>query len=181
MPIVDEISMQQMFQCFQQTRAQVHVLELYVDFDVAVEVQDDPELNTERQTVLEVNHSDSEDEFEANYEISDEYADDEEGRAVVAVQTASNPPTNQHPFGVLPFMLAELPKYANMIVVDPDDGEFMFGMEYNSRKSVISAINNYTISKGVDYTVHESEPLTFYAKCKSYGSGCDWIIQTSLI
>ncbi|XP_057720251.1 uncharacterized protein LOC130934727 [Arachis stenosperma] len=28
---------------------------------------------------------------------------------------------------------------------------------------------------------YESEPLTFYAKCTQYGSGCDWLIRVSLI
>ncbi|RYR39652.1 hypothetical protein Ahy_A09g045227 [Arachis hypogaea] len=50
-----------------------------------------------------------------------------------------------------------------------------------ARRSVISVIKSYTISRGVDYTVYESEPQTFYAKCKEYGLRCDWLIQTSLI
>ncbi|XP_020973198.1 uncharacterized protein LOC110269595 [Arachis ipaensis] len=54
-------------------------------------------------------------------------------------------------------------------------------MEYNSRKSVVAAIRSYTISRAVDYDVYESEPQTFYAKCKMYGCGCDWLIQASLI
>ncbi|XP_052107438.1 uncharacterized protein LOC127740494 [Arachis duranensis] len=62
-----------------------------------------------------------------------------------------------------------------------EDGEFSVGMEFGSRESVISAIKSYTISRGVDYTVYESEPQTFYAKCKGYGAGCDWLIRASLI
>ncbi|RYR02195.1 hypothetical protein Ahy_B06g081016 isoform A [Arachis hypogaea] len=62
-----------------------------------------------------------------------------------------------------------------------EDGEFSVGMEFRSRESVISAIKSYTISRGVDYTVYESEPQTFYAKCKEYGAGCDWLIRASLI
>ncbi|RYR17872.1 hypothetical protein Ahy_B03g062541 [Arachis hypogaea] len=54
-------------------------------------------------------------------------------------------------------------------------------MEYSSRKSVIAAIQSYTISRGVDYVVYESEPQTFYAKCKTYERGCDWLIRASLI
>ncbi|QHO23522.1 uncharacterized protein DS421_12g364270 [Arachis hypogaea] len=54
-------------------------------------------------------------------------------------------------------------------------------MEYSSRKSVVTAIRSYTISRGVDYNVYESEPQTFYAKCKMYGRGCDWLIRASLI
>ncbi|RYR73295.1 hypothetical protein Ahy_A02g007649 isoform H [Arachis hypogaea] len=54
-------------------------------------------------------------------------------------------------------------------------------MEYSSRKSVVAAIRSYTIARGVDYDVYESERQTFYAKCKMYGRGCDWLIRASLI
>ncbi|MED6186677.1 hypothetical protein PIB30_069047 [Stylosanthes scabra] len=61
-----------MFQCYQQTLAQVPVIELYINFEVVVEVQDDPELDIKRQTVLQENLSDTEDKFEANYEVGEE-------------------------------------------------------------------------------------------------------------
>ncbi|RYQ99741.1 hypothetical protein Ahy_B07g087735 [Arachis hypogaea] len=57
------------------------------------------------------------------------------------------------------------------------DGEFTVGMEFSSREAVIKAIKDYTIRRGVDYRVHESEPTTFYAKCTQYGAGCDWLIR----
>ncbi|RYR04469.1 hypothetical protein Ahy_B06g084198 [Arachis hypogaea] len=65
--------------------------------------------------------------------------------------------------------------------VDIEDREFKIRMEYSSRKLVIAAIRSYIISRGVDYNVYESEPQTFYAKCKAYGRGCDWLIRASLI
>ncbi|XP_057733910.1 uncharacterized protein LOC130949105 [Arachis stenosperma] len=61
------------------------------------------------------------------------------------------------------------------------DGEFVVGMEFSFRKAVIKVIKEYTIRRSVDYRVYESEPLTFYAKCTQYGSGCDWLIQVSMI
>ncbi|MED6142730.1 hypothetical protein PIB30_000295 [Stylosanthes scabra] len=48
----------------------------------------------------------------------------------------------------------EFSEYANMVVATLDDGEFMVGMEYNFKKSVISTIRNYTISREVVYAVH---------------------------
>ncbi|RYQ83123.1 hypothetical protein Ahy_B10g101745 [Arachis hypogaea] len=72
-------------------------------------------------------------------------------------------------------------EYANMGNIAAEDGEFSVGIEFGSRESVISAIKSYTISRGVDYTVYESKPQTFYAKCKGYGVGCDWLIRASLI
>ncbi|MED6164108.1 hypothetical protein PIB30_086558 [Stylosanthes scabra] len=78
------------------------LIELFVDFDIATEVQEDPEMGTERQTILEENLKDSENEFEVNYKIDDKDEDAEEGKAIVAVQTSSNPPTDQHSFDVSP-------------------------------------------------------------------------------
>ncbi len=59
------------------------------------------------------------------------------------------------------------------------DGEFTVGMEFSSREAVIKAMKDYTIRRGVDYRVYESEPTTFYAKCTQYGAGCDWLIRVT--
>ncbi|MED6125794.1 hypothetical protein PIB30_072032 [Stylosanthes scabra] len=88
--------------------AQIPMIKLFVDFDVATEVQEDSEMDIEKQTVLEENLSNSEEELEVTYEIGaeDEDEDVEEARPSVVVQTSSNAPTNQHPFGFPPFMQA---------------------------------------------------------------------------
>ncbi|RYQ97640.1 hypothetical protein Ahy_B08g093721 [Arachis hypogaea] len=70
----------------------------------------------------------------------------------------------------------EFPEYANISVPNPEDGEFRIRMEYSFRNSVVAAIRSYTISRRVDYNVYESEPQTFYTKCKTYGRGCNWLI-----
>ncbi|RYQ92941.1 hypothetical protein Ahy_B09g099183 [Arachis hypogaea] len=49
------------------------------------------------------------------------------------------------------------------------DSEFAIGMKFNSKEIVVMAIRNYTIFRGVEYRVFESDPLTFYAKCMQYG------------
>ncbi|MED6108772.1 hypothetical protein PIB30_027322 [Stylosanthes scabra] len=126
-------------------------MELFVDFDRLFEVEEDPEIDNEKQTVLQENLSDSEDELEATYDVDDEDEDDEEGRAIVALQDSSKQPMNEG--------FAEL---ENMAVAAPEDGEFMVGIEYSSRKAVISAIRTYHINRGVDYAVYESEPQTFF-------------------
>ncbi|RYR31944.1 hypothetical protein Ahy_B01g056892 [Arachis hypogaea] len=56
-------------------------------------------------------------------------------------------------------------------VVVPKDEEFRIRIEYSSRQSIVAAIRSSTISRRVDYIVCESEPQTFYAKCKMFGCG----------
>ncbi|MED6157517.1 hypothetical protein PIB30_023903 [Stylosanthes scabra] len=60
-------------------------------------------------------------------------------------------------------------------------GEFAIGMEFNFRESVIKAVKEYTISRGVDYWVKESEPTTFYVQCVQHRANCAWLIRVSLI
>ncbi|XP_025697392.1 uncharacterized protein [Arachis hypogaea] len=191
MPITDEASMQKMFQIHQQTQMRHPQIEVYVDFETveAVAVQNDIDIHGDRDAVYQGMNSDSEDDFEATYEAGDEDEDGNVGVEAAAENVVVGPSSSQ-PMDVPPFMREldleamhahEFPKYTNIGVVDGEDGEFWIGMEYSSRKSVVAAIRSFTIGKGVDYEVYESEPQTFYAKCKMYGRGCDWLIRASLI
>ncbi|XP_057761939.1 uncharacterized protein LOC130982095 [Arachis stenosperma] len=139
----------------------------------------------------DANNNDSEEEFEANNEVDDKN-DDRDLTGNPAVQNEANAIVSEHSFGVPFFMRTldleaihapEFSEYANTGEGNAvaEDGEFSVGMEFGSRKSVISAIKSYTISRGVDYTVYESKPQTFYAKCKGYSAGYDWLIRASLI
>ncbi|RYQ93306.1 hypothetical protein Ahy_B09g099578 [Arachis hypogaea] len=108
---------------------------------------------------------------------------------VADVADVANALANQQPFVELSFMrsldleamhVPEFPQYVNTaeLPVMPD-GEFTVRMEFSSREAVIKAMKDYTIRRGVDYRVHESEPTTFYAKCTQYSAGCDWLIRLS--
>ncbi|XP_015953842.1 uncharacterized protein LOC107478216 [Arachis duranensis] len=188
LPITDEASMENMFQIHRQTQMRHPQIELYVEFET-VDVQNDIDIHDDRDAVYEGMNSDSEEDFEATYEAGDEDEDGDVGVEAAAENVVVHPSSSQ-PMDVPPFMreldleamhAPEFPEYANIGIADPEDGEFRIGMEYSSRKSVVAAIRNFTISKGVDYEVYESEPQTFYAKCKMYGHGCDWLIRASLI
>ncbi|RYR34205.1 hypothetical protein Ahy_A10g048945 isoform B [Arachis hypogaea] len=116
----------------------------------------------------EEDNNDSEEEFEANYEVDDKN-DDEDLASNPVVQNEADAIVSQHPFGVPSFMrtldlkdmhASEFSEYVNIDGgnVLAKDGEFSVGMEFSSKESVLSAIKSYTISRGVDYTVYESEP-----------------------
>ncbi|XP_057720144.1 uncharacterized protein LOC130934604 [Arachis stenosperma] len=186
MPITDEASMQKMFQIHRQTQMRHPQIEVYVDFETveAVAVQNDIDIHDDRAAMYQEMNSNSEDDFEATYEAGDK---DEDGNVGVeaAAENVMVGLLSSQPMGVPPFMreldleAMHAPKfleYTNIGVADAEDGEFWIGMEYSSRKSVVAAIRSFTIAKGVDYEVYESEPQTFYAKCKMYGRGCDWLI-----
>nr|XP_025627852.1 uncharacterized protein LOC112720974 [Arachis hypogaea] len=183
MPITDDANMQQMFCIYQQTRFHMPMIELYVEFEQQLgsgTVGEEVNVDELGDIDWEEDNNDSEEEFEANYEVDDEN-DDGDLAGNPDVQNEANAIARQHPFGVPSFMRTldleamhapEFPEYANTGEGNAatEDGEFSVGMEFGSRESVISAIKRYTVSRGVDYTVYESEPQTFYAKCKGYGA-----------
>ncbi|XP_020999606.2 uncharacterized protein LOC110281583 [Arachis duranensis] len=189
--VTDEVSMQDMFSMYLETRSQISFIELYIEFE-----QSEADQNIE----LENYNSDSEEEFESNYECLDPGGDGDQADDTMQVDVAdvANALVNQHLFVESTFMRSldleamhtpEFPEYMNAeyiisgvnvaelpVVVD---GEFIVGMEFSSREAVIKAMKDYTIRRGVDYRVYESEPTTFYAKCTQYGAGCDWLIRVS--
>nr|XP_029148359.1 uncharacterized protein LOC114925231 [Arachis hypogaea] len=177
--VTDEASMQEMFSMYFETRGQISVIELYVEFE-----QSEADRNIEGEEY----DSDSEEEFESNYETVAPEGEEDQGDGVVApnVGDVANALANEDPFEEPSFMRVldleamhapEFPEYMSAEIPMVADGEFAIGMEFSSREAVMMTMKDYTIRRGVDYRVYESEPLTFYAKCTQYGLGCDWLIR----
>ncbi|RYQ85780.1 hypothetical protein Ahy_B10g105384 [Arachis hypogaea] len=162
----------------------ISFIELYVEFEQS---------EAERNILRKYYNSDSEEEFESNYEFVGPDGDEDQGDGTMAadVTEVANALANEVPFEELSFMrvldleamhVPEFPEYMTAAEISiVADGEFAVGMEFSSREAVIKAVKEYTIRRSVDYRVYESEPLTFYAKCTQYVSGCDWLIRVSLI
>ncbi|RYR43476.1 hypothetical protein Ahy_A08g039884 [Arachis hypogaea] len=192
--VTDEASMQEMFSKYIENRSQLAFIELYVEFEQS---------EADRNILREDYNSDSEEEFENNYEVVGPDGDEDQGDGAVTpdMSDVANALANEMSFQEPSFMrvldlkamhVPEFPDYTSadtmfcMAVVVAEipfiaDGEFAVGMEFSSREGVIKSIKEYTIRRSVDYRVYESEPLTFYAKCTQYGSGCDWLIWVSII
>ncbi|QHO43505.1 Putative mutator sub-class protein [Arachis hypogaea] len=180
--VTDETSMQDMFFMYIENRSQLSFIELYVEF----------EQSEADQNILRKNYnSNSEEEFESNYVFFGPDGDEVEGDGAMApdVSDVATALANDVPFEELSFMrvlnleVMHVPEFSDYIsaeILFVADGEFAVGMEFSSRKTVIKVIKEYTIRRSVDYRVYESEPLTFYAKCTQYGSGCDWLIRVSI-
>ncbi|XP_072090453.1 uncharacterized protein [Arachis hypogaea] len=189
--------MQEMFSMYIENRSQISFIELYVEFEPS---------EADRNILREDYNSDSEEEFESNYEfVVPDGDEDQDPTGPRPVQVRSVVRFKCHVpdrtgavrlvwiYSILDAVKFDLPlesvlKYLRinkifpMVVVPAEipivaDGEFAVGMEFSSREAVIKAIKEYTIRRSVDYRVYESEPLTFYAKCTQYKSGCDWLIR----
>ncbi|QHO03276.1 uncharacterized protein DS421_13g430890 [Arachis hypogaea] len=119
MHVVDEGSMQVMFSIYQQTRAQVSILELYVEFEELVEV-DLLEANID----WTVYNSESEEEFEGTYHIvgpTEEVGEDDiivesnvaDVANALASQYPSIEPSFMHALDVDAMNAPEFPEYIN--------------------------------------------------------------------
>ncbi|RYR73240.1 hypothetical protein Ahy_A02g007586 [Arachis hypogaea] len=129
----------------------------------------------DRVEVYKGMNSDGKEDFEATYEADKEDENGNVGGEALAENLVVLPVVSQS-MDVPPFIRSlvldamhapKFSKYASLGVADPENGEFMIRIEYSSRKSVVTTIRSYTIFRGVDYNVYESEPQTFYVKCKT--------------
>ncbi|RYQ94521.1 hypothetical protein Ahy_B08g089450 [Arachis hypogaea] len=171
--VTDEASMQEMFSMYiDENRSQISFIELYVEFEQS---------EADRNILWEDYNSDSEEEFESNYEFVAPNGDEDQGDGTMApdVTEVANALANEVPFKEPSFMrvldleamhVPEFPEYMTAEIPIVEDGEFHVGMEFSSREAVIKAVKDYSIRRSEDYRLFESEPLIFYAKCTQYGS-----------
>ncbi|QHO13888.1 uncharacterized protein DS421_15g519390 [Arachis hypogaea] len=139
--VTDEASLQEMFSMYFESRARISFIELYIEFEQS---------EADRNIVREDYNSDSEEEFESNYEVVSPDGDEEQGDGTVApdVTDVANALMNEVPFEEPSFMrvldleamhVPEFPEYMSV------DGEFVVGMEFSSRESVIRAMKEVSM------------------------------------
>ncbi|RYR55311.1 hypothetical protein Ahy_A06g030551 [Arachis hypogaea] len=139
--------MQEMFSMYIENQSQISFIELYVEFE---------QYEADRNILREDYNSDSEEEFESNYEFVGPDGDEDQGDGTMApdVTEVANALANEVPFEEPSFMrvldleamhVPEYPEYMTAEVPIVADGEFAIGMEFSSREAVIKAVKEYTI------------------------------------
>ncbi|MED6210769.1 hypothetical protein PIB30_067237 [Stylosanthes scabra] len=58
-------------------------------------------------------------------------------------------------------------------------GKFQIGQTFQSKEKVLLALKNYSIRRGVEYKVFESDHDKYHGKCKEFGNGCNWLIRVT--
>ncbi|RYR30202.1 hypothetical protein Ahy_B01g055022 [Arachis hypogaea] len=113
--VTDEASMQEMFSMYIENRSQLAFIELYVEFEQS---------EADRNILQEDYNSDSEEDFESNYEVVGADGDEDQGDGAVApdVSDVANALANEVPFEEPSFMrvldleamhVPEFPDYTN--------------------------------------------------------------------
>ncbi|RYR13647.1 hypothetical protein Ahy_B04g070530 isoform A [Arachis hypogaea] len=129
-----------------ENRAQISFIELYVEFEQS---------ETDRNILREDYNSDSEEEFESNYECvgADGVEAHGDGTMDPDVTEVADALANDMPFAEPSFMrvldleamhVPEYPEYMTAVPIVAD-GEFAVGMEFSSREAVIKAIKEVSL------------------------------------
>ncbi|XP_016192094.1 uncharacterized protein LOC107632969 [Arachis ipaensis] len=172
MHVTDEASMQRMFFTYHQTRAQASLIELYVEFE-EIDNVDFPEPNIDWVGY----NTESDEEFEGNYEVVGPTENVEEDEIMVErdVADVANALTGQHPYGEPSFMHAlnldamhapEFSEYVNTEAIKP----LVEADPSIKVKSIIAEVQskfNYTISYRKAWLAKQKAMEKIFGGCKS--------------
>ncbi|XP_052116476.1 uncharacterized protein LOC107484146 [Arachis duranensis] len=108
-------------------------------------------------------------------------SDDDTGANPHAQQGPSSSGTQHYPphFSTLNLeALGEDP--AGVATVGGSSTEFQIGQSFQSKDEAVLNVKDYSIHRGVEYRVLESDHLKYHGKCKDFGKTCSWLIRISL-
>ncbi|RYR73777.1 hypothetical protein Ahy_A02g008271 isoform K [Arachis hypogaea] len=58
--------------------------------------------------------------------------------------------------------------------------EFQVGQQFQDKDQALLSVKTYSIRRGVQYKVVESDYRRYVGKCSEFGNGCTWLIRLSL-
>ncbi|XP_025662060.1 uncharacterized protein [Arachis hypogaea] len=64
--------------------------------------------------------------------------------------------------------------------IEGSSTEFQTGQSFHNKDEAVLSVKDYSIRRGVEYRVLESDHLKYHGKCKEFGKGCSWLIRISL-
>ncbi|XP_016171087.1 uncharacterized protein LOC107613548 [Arachis ipaensis] len=65
-------------------------------------------------------------------------------------------------------------------IIGGSSTEFQIGQSFQNKDEVVLSVKDYSIRRGVEYRVVESDHLKYHGRCKEFGKGCTWLIRISL-
>ncbi|MED6187151.1 hypothetical protein PIB30_073724 [Stylosanthes scabra] len=61
-----------------------------------------------------------------------------------------------------------------------NQAKFEVGQTFMNKEVAVIAVKNYSIRRGVEYKVMESDHAKYLGRCKQFGQGCNWLIRLTL-
>ncbi|XP_015937730.1 uncharacterized protein LOC107463449 [Arachis duranensis] len=122
--------------------------------------------------------------------IADESGDDVGASDPIRPTGGSSSGTNQYPphFSSLDLDAmrqdGHLGQVAGFDARDTDGSagitEFQVGQQFQDKDEALLSVKTYSIRRGVQYKVVESDYRRYVGKCSEFGNGCTWLIRLSL-
>ncbi|XP_057738189.1 uncharacterized protein LOC130955367 [Arachis stenosperma] len=108
-------------------------------------------------------------------------SDDDTGANPHAHHGPSSSGTHQYPPHFSTLNLEALGQQADGdATIGGSSTEFQIGQSFQNKDEVVLSVKDYSIHRGVEYRVLESDHLKYHGKCKEFGKGCSWLIRISL-
>ncbi|XP_016162532.1 uncharacterized protein LOC107605239 [Arachis ipaensis] len=108
-------------------------------------------------------------------------SDDDTGSNPHAQHEPSSFGTQQYPPHFSTLNLEALGQQANGgATIGDSSTEFQIGQSFQNKDEAILSVKDYSIRRGVEYRVMESDHLKYHGRCKEFGKGCTWLIRISL-
>ncbi|XP_057744757.1 uncharacterized protein LOC130962580 [Arachis stenosperma] len=108
-------------------------------------------------------------------------SDDDTGANPQAQQGPSSSGTQHYPPYFSTLNLEALGEHtAGVATVGGSSTEFQIGQSFQSKEEAVLSVKDYSIRRGVEYRVMESDHLKYHGRCKDFGKSCSWMIRISL-
>ncbi|XP_057719926.1 uncharacterized protein LOC130934366 [Arachis stenosperma] len=134
-------------------------------------------------------HDSDDDDVEPDI-IADESGDDVGASDPIRPTGGSSSGTNQYPphFSSLDLDAMRQDEHPGQVAgfgARDKDGsagmtEFQVGQQFQDKDEALLSVKTYSIRRGVQYKVVESDYRRYVGKCSEFGNGCTWLIRLSL-
>ncbi|XP_016172892.1 uncharacterized protein LOC107615324 [Arachis ipaensis] len=97
------------------------------------------------------------------------------------VEPLSVPPMAARSPGLIPALFGEDPTFGGQGLHEGNpSGEFQIVQSFQTKEEAVLSVKDYSIRRGVQYRVMESDHLKFHGRCNEFGNGCTWLIRITL-
>ncbi|XP_016185230.1 uncharacterized protein LOC107626854 [Arachis ipaensis] len=112
-------------------------------------------------------------------------SDDDIPRGTRTIHGGSGSGTQEYPPHLSSLNLEAIGQHQNVDATFDGQGmhdgapmtEFQIGQSFQSKEEVVLSVKDYSIRRGVEYKVMESDNLKYQGRCKEFGNGCTWLIR----
>ncbi|XP_020989046.1 uncharacterized protein LOC110276497 [Arachis duranensis] len=112
-------------------------------------------------------------------------SDDDIPRGTCTAHGGSGSRTQEYPLHLSSLNLEAIGQHQNVEATFVGQGmhdanpltEFQIDQSFQSKEEAVLSVKDYSIRRGVEYRVMESDNLKYQGRCKEFGNRCTWLIR----